>query len=1263
MGSSTITIKVNGQWDGKALQSAVRDIESFGKSITNNTKLWQSQGQKLATQTAAWSTSVTSSLARASTDLVKSGQEIYAFGEQLESIGSKLTTSVTVPMVAVGTYAGAMAVQFDTAMADVRKVTDMTESQLDALADSALELSTTQPVTAAQILTIEALGAQLGVADDKLEEFSMTVNGLDIATNMNAEQAASEMQRFANIVGMADTEYENFGSTIVALGNNLATTESEISTMAMRLAAAGDIAGMSEPEIMGMAGAMSSLGIRAEAGGSAMTTIMSNISKAAATGGDALEAFASVAGMSADEFAAAWESDPMDALQALLQGIHDLDESGQDMNVTLSELGINEIRQSDAMRRLANNTGILTDAVDLATTAWEENTALQNEVDQRNESMASRLQVLKNRIDEIAINVGGPLVEALIGAIDALDPVITGVSDVARAFSEMDEDGQRAVLALAAVAAGAGPVTSALGGVSKVVGNFISEVGRAGQGAAVFRDALETMDVAAIRNYSSAGTLEAKMGLLGNTFVQAAGGAENVVKVYDDLDIVTTKYKKNTDALSGIMAKYGGSLEGASDKAKVHVAQLRSQRDELVKQKSALEGTISGWKQSASEMDNANKRATAFRNTVKGVNPDTMKAAESVGDLGSKARIAGDGLAVAGTKAAQFVVSFAKMAGVAALIGAATAAVAALVAEFAEAAEHERLLNEATETFADVSANAAMGAESQAESIAGVTERTEELLRSLADLNSRAGETMGEFETSSATLDDYMGTIDRLTGKYSLTAYEQEQLKAAVAGYNDITGQSVEVTNAATGELSVSTEELHKNADAWRANAEAQALQQLSVEYTKQQIKAQQELSQAQKELNQAEAEYNDLIQSYVDSGYSEAMAEHLALNSDVGESYKQAKQNVDELAKAEQSAADSVEDINYQLAALNEAVVPYTDALKGFGDALLEAFAGSGASVEEFAVKLQEAQVPLDTLTQVGAEKLGILAESCDGDVDAMVGALQRYGAELTTTQAKNAASAEAIRQQLANLSDTGGMDLDELSAKLAAAGVSTEDLNRIGSAQLSALAASCNGNIDQMVSDISRYNDKDLEDKDADVNAHGNVIDGSAERATEDTNDAIVKLNGRTVTVNANGNYGSAASGIWNLVNAINNLSGKTVNVIANTIAGAFGNAAGGFALHADGGYRLHAPGGIATRAVPLDIVGEAGAEAIVPLTNRKYAMPFVSLIASETAARLNAPSGGDTYVLNIDGSSLRMGPRAMELVGALFDELDTTLKMGVR
>ena len=260
MGKASITIAVNAKWNGQGIERAEKAM------------------RRMSVLAAASSESVSSGWVKAGGKIAEVAGKMYNAGDKMAKMGDMLTKSVTVPMVAMGTYAAQAAINFDTALANVRKTSDLTEQQLQKLGDSALDLSTKQPVTAETILNIEALGAQLGVADDELESFAKTVSGLDIATNMDFETAGKEMAQFANITQMTHDKFQNYGSTIVDLGNHLATTEKDISNMALRLAGVSSAANFSQAEILGMSGAMSSLGLKAEAGGSAMTRIIQDIS-------------------------------------------------------------------------------------------------------------------------------------------------------------------------------------------------------------------------------------------------------------------------------------------------------------------------------------------------------------------------------------------------------------------------------------------------------------------------------------------------------------------------------------------------------------------------------------------------------------------------------------------------------------------------------------------------------------------------------------------------------------------------------------------------------------------------------------------------------------------------------------------------------------------------------------------------------------------------------------------------------------------------
>lgn len=248
--------------------------------------------------------------------------------------------------------------------------------------------------------------------------------------------------------------------------------------MTLRLAGAGTTIGLSEPDILGMATALSSLGIEAESGGSSLSKLMVEMQLATAQGGDYLQQFADVAGTTAEEFTASFQNDPITAITAFVEGLGRIDESGGSSIETLDNMGISEIRMRDALLRLANGSDILTDAVNTSNTAWEENTALQEEADKRYETTQSQLEIMKNKLMEVAISAGEELLPALNDIIDDMDPLIESLSDAVKWFADLDSSTKEAALKFTGFVIAGGPVLKTLGGVTKALGTGVGGIGK-----------------------------------------------------------------------------------------------------------------------------------------------------------------------------------------------------------------------------------------------------------------------------------------------------------------------------------------------------------------------------------------------------------------------------------------------------------------------------------------------------------------------------------------------------------------------------------------------------------------------------------------------------------------------------------------------------------------------------------------------------------------------------------------------------------------
>ena len=229
------------------------------------------------------------------------------------------------------------------------------------------------------------------------------------------------------VMGTSQSSIRNLGSTLVELGNNFATNEKSIVEMSQRLSGMGKQTNMSEADVLGLAAAMSTVGIEAEAGGSAMTQVMTKMQNAVMSGGENLGKFAKAAGVSASEFANAFNNRPVEALGLVLKGLKNVKESGGNVNDVLASLGVTGIREADAMKRLSgalDGDSGLGKALEIANKGWKENTALTKEASIRYQTSASKIQMAKNEIQKMAIEMGAQLLPRLAEVLQHSKPVV-----------------------------------------------------------------------------------------------------------------------------------------------------------------------------------------------------------------------------------------------------------------------------------------------------------------------------------------------------------------------------------------------------------------------------------------------------------------------------------------------------------------------------------------------------------------------------------------------------------------------------------------------------------------------------------------------------------------------------------------------------------------------------------------------------------------------------------------------------------------------
>lgn len=357
-------------------------------------------------------------------------------------------------------------IEYESAFTNIRKTVDGTERDFETLNAEIEQMAKTMPKTTSEIANIAALGGQLGIAVNDLSEFTQTMLMLGDATTLTADQAGEMIAHIANITDMPSSDFERFGSALVALGNNFATTESKTLEMTQRITRFSKSIGLSIQEVLGLSTALSSMGIEADAGGTAIQKIFTQIQLAVETGNSELQKFAETAGMTSEEFQKLWKASSIKGFQSFINGMKNLNKQGQTVVVTLDKLGINEVRLTSVLQALTGDTDTLATALSMSNTAWDENIALTEEATRKYATLASQQEITANKWSLLSKAIGenfaplaksatllsGDFATALLNIVNPANKSETAIASIKDALDDYSKSASTATAQSEAVA-------------------------------------------------------------------------------------------------------------------------------------------------------------------------------------------------------------------------------------------------------------------------------------------------------------------------------------------------------------------------------------------------------------------------------------------------------------------------------------------------------------------------------------------------------------------------------------------------------------------------------------------------------------------------------------------------------------------------------------------------------------------------------------------------------------------------------------------
>lgn len=447
--------------------------QSLSRNNTNLYKVFTKLDKRTddVTQSKEKLISVEKRLAKQQKETAKAHRESISrmrkSGHFMSDVGG-LALKASVPVLGLGIAAGKVAMDFETAMVEVQKVTDKAVSK--QMEVRIRDMAKVIPVAQDALANMTADAARFGIRGvDNIESFTRAVAKMSIATDLTTDEAGVAFAKIEQLTGVSAKQTENLGSAINHLANNYATSSSEIVSAMLRSSAAASDFGLNATQIAGLSAQINAVSESAERAGTRMRTLFIELQNP-----KKVEKYAKAIGMSVKSFEALRKASPQAALMKLVEVI---DQGGVAAGKLRKVAGGEAIQALSAM---AKNIGNTKKAMIESKKAFIDNTSLQKEFSDASATTANKLALFKNKLTELAIKAGTTLLPMANKIIDKLGGIIDW-------FGKLDPATVETAMKIAFFALKAGLLLKVLGNINLGVASLsdmLPGVGTSAKGAA-----------------------------------------------------------------------------------------------------------------------------------------------------------------------------------------------------------------------------------------------------------------------------------------------------------------------------------------------------------------------------------------------------------------------------------------------------------------------------------------------------------------------------------------------------------------------------------------------------------------------------------------------------------------------------------------------------------------------------------------------------------------------------------------------------------
>lgn len=344
-------------------------------------------------------------------------------GAGMSAIGAGMVAAA--PLVA----SGGLAVNFEDAMLDVKKVVDFeTPQQFAQMSDDILTLTTRVPIAAEGFAAIVAAAGQAKIPRAELIGFAEDAGKMGVAFNSTADEAGKMMATWRTAFVLTQPQVRGLADQINYLGDNGNATALQISNVVTRVGPLGKVAGLAAAQVAALGSTMVGMGVGEEIAATGIKNTMLALTKGEAATKSQKEAFAAL-GLEATAVAKAMQTDAGGAIMDVMRKIQGLDAHRQ--AAILTQLFGSE--SVSAIAPMLTNLDVLQENLNAVGDASRYAGSMDKEFQNRMSGTKTAIETAKNSVKALGVEFGSAFLPQIKAVSDTINKVSTGFRDFAQA--------------------------------------------------------------------------------------------------------------------------------------------------------------------------------------------------------------------------------------------------------------------------------------------------------------------------------------------------------------------------------------------------------------------------------------------------------------------------------------------------------------------------------------------------------------------------------------------------------------------------------------------------------------------------------------------------------------------------------------------------------------------------------------------------------------------------------------------------------------